>query len=291
MFISEPVIGVYSNSFIFISGNNPYCYNQNKNFITESNDSCYLFNWKCTPPSIVNIPTTYSEHKIIPFTSHFHTGVHAYSGIFSILYTFLKKEVTLHDYKIAVYKNIQKGILEILYYFFNESDVILLDSNTVYQFSEIKLIPNSLHSFLENHEISLAISDTIMGKIKLNDEINYPKKIAIIKTFDSSVTSTMGAIDKSIAIDYCRTNGFEMIEPSEVGEVALANYINNCEEIIFSWGTTFMKNFIYLSEKAKNAKVFIFGDEFEYEYRNAISRDIIVKRYKNCVFEYKLNEI
>jgi hypothetical protein len=82
-----------------------------------------------------------------------------------------------------------------------------------------------------------------------------------------------------------------MIEPSELGEVLLANYINNCEEIIFSWGTTFMKNFIYLSEVATKARVLVFGDEFNYEYSNAISRNIIVYKYKNCIFEYRINEL
>jgi hypothetical protein len=289
MFISNPIIKIYNNSFIFINENNPYCYNQDKNFIIESNDSCYLFRDDCKPPIISN-PTISLNSKIIPFISHFNTGVHAYSGIFSILHTFLTKEISLKDYKIAVFEKTQKGILEILYRFFDKNDIIFLESNIVYQFLEIKLIPNSLHSFLENHEISKKISAMIMNKIKMSNTITYPKKIAIIKTFESSVTSTMGAIDKNLAIEYCNSNGFELLEPSEIGEVVLANYINNCEEIIFSWGTTFMKNFIYLSENAIRATVLVYGQEFRYEYENALSRNIIVKKYKNCEFNYEINK-
>jgi hypothetical protein len=69
------------------------------------------------------------------------------------------------------------------------------------------------------------------------------------------------------------------------------NYINNCEEIIFSWGTTFMKNFIFISEKCLKSKVFVFGNEFNYEYNDAMRRDILIQKYKNCTFEYVINEL
>jgi len=289
LFLNDIVVNEYSDAFIFVNENHSYCYDNNKNFIKESNDSCNLFNGVCQPPNIQN-EDIYFNVKVIPFISHFHTGVHAYSGIYSILFNYITKLKPNDEYKIVIYEGTQTGILEILYSFFNEDKIILLKQNTVYKFLEIKLIPNSLHSFLENHIISEEISKLIMEKIKIKNNNIYPKKIAIIKTYESSVTSTMGSIDKKTAIDYCNTNGFKLIEPSEVGEVLLANYINNCEEIIFSWGTTFMKNFIYLSEKATNAEVLIFGEPFKYEYSIAIKRDIIVKTYKNCVFKYKVDK-
>jgi hypothetical protein len=280
----------YEMGFILIKNNSGFCYDKNKSFILESNDSCYLFNGICNPPQIVS-EDTFLNFKIIPFLTNFHTGVHAYSGIYSMLNEYMKNYNLYVDYKICVYKNIQKGILDILYEFFDKSKIVLLNQDIVYRFSEIKIIPNSLHSFLENKNITKEISELLITKVKKSNNEIYPKKIAIFKTFDTSVTSTMGAINFDDAKNYCINNGYDLIIPEKLGEVNLINYINNCEEIIFSWGTTFMKNFIFISEKCLKSKVFVFGNEFNYEYNDAIRRDILIQKYKNCTFEYVINEL
>jgi hypothetical protein len=153
LFLDNINIKNYNDSFLFINENHSYCYDNNKQFIKESNDACHLFNGDCNPPIILN-EDVYLNIKVIPFITHFHTGVHAFSGIYSILHSYFTKGIFNSDYKIAVYENTQDGILEILYKFFNEDDIILLKKNTVYRFLDVKLIPNGLHSFLENHEIS-----------------------------------------------------------------------------------------------------------------------------------------
>lgn len=275
----------YPNSFILIRNNKPFCYDKYRNFIKESNDACYLFHGECNAPYIIE-KSFKLDLKVVPFLTHFHTGVHAFSGIYSILYEFIKNNLNKSDYKVAIYENIQKGIVDILKLFIDDDKIIFLKENVLYEFSEVKIIPNSLHSFLENHVISKKISDLILNKISDITYDNYPKKIAILKTLRTSITSDSGVIDSKIAEKYCQENGYTMLEPDEIGELKLIKLINNCEEIIFSWGTTFMKNFIYLSDNAKNAKVWIIGGQFRYEYDNAINRDIIVKNFKNCTFEY-----
>jgi hypothetical protein len=275
----------YPNSFILISNNKPFCYDKYRNFIKESNDACYLFNGECNPPYISE-KSFKLDLKVVPFLTHFHTGVHSFSGIYSILYEFIKNNLNKLDYKVAIYENIQKGIVDVLRLFIDDDDIIFLKENILYEFSEVKIIPNSLHSFLENHDISKKISDLILNEISDITYDNYPKKIAILKTLRTSVTSNIGVIDSEIAEKYCQENGYTMLEPNEIGELKLIQLINNCEEIIFSWGTTFMKNFMYLSDNAKNAKVWIIDQPFKDEYYNAINRDIIVKKYKNCNFEY-----
>jgi hypothetical protein len=288
--LDKITISSYEMGFILIKNNSGFCYDENKSFILESNDSCYLFNGICNPPQIVS-EDTFLNFKIIPFLTNFHTGVHAYSGIYSMLNEYMKNYNLYVDYKICVYKNIQKGILDILYEFFDKSKIVLLNQDIVYRFSEIKIIPNSLHSFLENKNITKEISELLITKVKKSNNEIYPKKIAIFKTFDTSVTSTMGAINFDDAKNYCINNGYDLIIPEKLGEVNLINYINNCEEIIFSWGTTFMKNFIFISEKCLKSKVFVFGNEFNYEYNDAIRRDILIQKYKNCTFEYVINEL
>jgi hypothetical protein len=288
LYLDHVPIVDYGNSFILIKDNKPFCYDENKNFIINSNDSCYLFNGICNPPKITTDPIFF-DLKVIPFLTHFHTGVHAYSGVYSILYWFIKNNYNQQNYKIVVYENIQEGILEVLYELFNKDDIFLLKPDTLYRFSEIRLIPNSLHSFFENYEMTYNISNIILTE-KIKDNItNYPKKIAILKTSDESITSTNGVIDYNLAEKYCEDNGYVLLKPKILGEIKLINYINNCEEILFSWGTTLIKNFIYLSDNAKIAKVWVVGKEFNYEYQNAMERNIICNKYKNCTFEYIIN--
>lgn len=279
----------FYNSYVLINDNKGYCYDENKVFIQKSNDSCFLFNGSCNPPKITN-EDEIINFKIIPFITNFHTGVHAYSGIYSMLREYVKNKKYYEDYYIVIYERVQKGILDVIYHFINKSKIILIKENTVYKFSKIRLIPNSLHSFLENHIMSINISDMIISKID-GDQLVYPSKIAILKTFENSITSTMGAIDFNLAKNYCDMNDYVLINPNEMDEITLIRYVNNCEEILLSWGSTFMKNFIYLSEKCLNASVFIFGGSFIYEYNNAIERNIIVNKYKNCNFTYFVEPI
>jgi capsular polysaccharide biosynthesis protein len=98
----------------------------------------------------------------------------------------------------------------------------------------------------------------------------------------------MGSIDYALAKLLSKRNGYELIEPSEVGEIEVINYLNNAQKVLFSWGTTFMKNYIYISNKCKKIDVLITGHPFKLEFNNATNRDILPLKFKKARIQYHL---
>lgn len=282
--IEEIVPQVYANAFLTIKNNQGYCFTSSQHFIEQSNDWHYLLRGTSRPP-VLNQNYTIVEESIVPLVTSFHTGVHAYSGLYSILVNYFKK-VKNSEHKFAIYKEIQPGLLELVEKIVGKSRLIYLESDVVYRFNEILLIPNCLHSFLENTKITEKISDFIQDKVvdKMSEVSHI--KTAILKKPNSSVSSTMGTINPEIASRFCKRNKYTSIEPSDIGEVSLVNVLYNSEEVVFSWGTTFMKNFIYLSDKCTKVSVLVFGKDFYNEYINAIERGILVDSFKNAKFTY-----
>jgi hypothetical protein len=267
----------------FASG---YCFDSNLVFIEKSNDWCYLLSGSINLPYLGNNYKSIDE-KVIPLIVSFQTGVHAYAGIYSILLNYFKF-FNNSEYKFIVYKELQSGILEIIKNLIDESRLIILDPDILYKFKEVVIIPNSLHSFLENESITMEISNLIQTKFVNSYEKEF-NKIAILKKPNSSVTSNLGTIDSKLVDNFCEKNKYKFIEPFLVGEVNTINILSNCDKVVFSWGTTFMKNFIYLSNRCERADVLINGAEFYNEYRNAMDRGILIKKFKNCEFFYHIN--
>jgi hypothetical protein len=284
--IEETIPEVYQNSFYTIRNKQGYCFDSDQYFIKQSNDWHYLINGNLEIP-ILNQNYITIDEVVVPLVTSFHTGVHAYSGIYSILFNYFKRAEN-SKYRFLVYKELQSGILEIVEKVIGKSKIIYLESDILYRFKETLLIPNSLHSFLENQKMTKDISNFIQNKIvDVDYRANYTKT-AILKKLDSSVSSTMGIVDSNVASSFCERNGYVSTEPSEVGEVGLINILHNSEEVVFSWGTTFMKNFIYLSDKCKKVTVLVFGRDFYNEYENAKERGILVTSFKNAKFTYHI---
>jgi hypothetical protein len=282
--IEEITPVAYENCFFTIRNKQGYCFDSNQSFIEQSNDWHYLIKGDSHTPVLGKDYITIDE-AVVRLVTSFHTGVHAYSGVYSILLNYFSKAEN-SKYKFVVFKELQSGILEVVEKLVGKSRIIYLESDALYGFREVLLIPNSLHSFLENEKITRDISNFIQSKIIDADYKTNYIKTAIIKKLESSVSSTMGIVDYKVANSFCKRNGYISVEPSDVGEIGLANILHNSEEVVFSWGTTFMKNFIYLSDKCKKVTVIIFGQDFYNEYQNAKERDILVTSFRNAKFTY-----
>ena len=173
--IEEIVPQVYANAFLTIKNNQGYCFTSSQHFIEQSNDWHYLLRGTSRPP-VLNQNYTIVEESIVPLVTSFHTGVHAYSGLYSILVNYFKK-VKNSEHKFAIYKEILPGLLELVEKIVGKSRLIYLESDVVYRFNEILLIPNCLHSFLENTKITEKISDFIQDKV-----VDKMSEVSHIKT-------------------------------------------------------------------------------------------------------------
>lgn len=234
--------------------------------------------------------------KVIPFITSFSTGtVHGYSGIFYILLEYINNYDKYKEYDIIVYENSQKGILDLINNaieknYIDRNKVIFLSSNTIYFFSEIFIIPNGHHNIYQpNIDFSLKINDYISKNIigSINTE-NYGDKICLLKTsfFDNKTDS--GILNHSEAVELAKRNGFTFLDLNKINdETKLINIIHKCSEFYTSWGTAFMKNFVYVSDRCQKIIVLIVGDDFKNQYLCHKNNNVLLLKFKNAIIEYK----
>ena len=275
---------IYENPYYFIGGDGGLCFKSNGDYIRESNDWSYLIgNRKYT------LPTKTSEvidKDVVCFITAFSSGLHAFVGVLSIIDKYIRSEVK--NKTIIVNEDLQGGVMELIVNMVRPEEIITLKKDQTYKFKSIHLIPNSLHSYFEDVRIRDEIVETINHKIPERVD-GVEAKIAIIKHPESSVASKMGEISLEDADTFCSNNGFNRVEPSLLGETGTINTLRQASHLAVSWGTTFMKNFVYISEKCKKIDVFIFGPQFAYEYNQAQLRGILPTKYKNADISYHLN--
>ena len=255
----------------------------NKKIHTNSNEWLYLLkkpyynnnNYFEVYSAIVNIYNNISnkyeydcQHKnlnIIPFITSFSNGTtHGYSGLYFMLNEYLKKKEKFKNYKIIVYKKSQKGILDIIQYlekknFFENDQLLYIDNNKLYLFNSIYFIKNNWHVF---PRMPIKIIDKY---ICLNRPSEFNNNICIIKSTDSNLNTDDGVISKFIVDEFCVFNKLIQLNTS-INEIALANQIHKAKNVVFSWGTSFFKNYVYLSDICENIIILIIGDIFCKQY-------------------------
>jgi hypothetical protein len=283
---NENKILKYSNDWLYLIGNqNITTLNCITDFITTNK----------------NNSITIQEH-VIPFITSFKTSVHAYCGIYSIILNYVNNIDKYKNIKIIIYKNLQKGIYDFIYFLcdigiINYNIIIILEPDIIYHFDYITIIPNILHSYFESIDIRdkifKFIEDNVISNICLNKNEKYMihcyDRISIFKyTTDHVITSNLGAIDFDIAQNISNNNNCKILKLEEYNEIQIIQLFYNAKFIIISWGTTFMKNFIYLSNKCENVIVLIIGPEFIREYHHLVSNNKLVYKYKNAIFNYQI---
>ena len=266
------------------------CTTDDDKIVKYSNDWLYLLNNGPDLNNIYNIiknnknTATLINENVIPIITTFIGSIHGYAGIFSILEQYMNNLDLYKNYKIIVYKNIHKGILDIINFLFKDKDIIYIDHNIIYKFNKIYIIPNRLHSYFESVEISKKIIYFIDKY--LIDKYLIDNKICIIKHANSCISSTHGILSFETAQFIANKYNHTLIEPSNYNEIDLINILYNCKSLILSWGTTFMKNFIYISNLCENITVLIIGDAFVNEYNYLKNNNKLISHFKNAKFTY-----
>lgn len=274
--------------------------------IRYSNDWLYLIgdgNYRDADPILNHIKQNnqdieFINEDIIPFITAFPASIHGYAGVLSILTNYINHLNIYKDKTIALYQGAQKGMHDIIRYFQQigiiKTKIIFLEHDIIYKFRSITIIPNTLHSYFESVTIRDSISKILQQYIfdyvlpNEHDIIDNVRDIAIFKHHGSSISSSMGAISIDTARNFCNNYNLKLIEPAELNEIQLIKMISSCEKLICSWGTTFMKNFIYISDMCKEVIVYIVGPEFTGEYNHLVNNGKIINQFKNAKFTYQI---
>ena len=289
----------YSNEWLYLINNSYY---------NETNPLPIYHNLAdCLNSMIEKKEITKINENVVSFITSFSLGtIHGYSGIFNIIIDYLDNKDRFNGYKIIVYKNSQKGILNILEHLgnkgvINKNSIIFLEENIVYHFSSIVFIPNKHHIY-DNEDFIKRISDLIDNYVAIDiknveyiKSLNLPtnmEKILVMKGNNScNITSDGVFLDNNI-YNFKKKWNLTHIEPGNIDEIELIHILQQCNVFVVSWGTSFFKNYIYVSDKCKQIIVLISGSAFVGQYNNSCANTFIVpRRYKNAEIIYKIVDI
>jgi len=225
-------------------------------------------------------------NKSVLVSTPFSSGtVHGYIGILEIISTIKQSNIEYDNY--IVHNNAQQGIKDIINLSFPSNKIIYIEPNTIYYIQNLQLIP------IKNHNYHYSSSDEInyintninplLNEIFFNKQpINNYNNICILKSSKSINLTSDGVFNFDDIEKYCNKNNLVNIEPTNYSEDEYARIINNSSNIIFSWGTTFFKGMLYISDQCKIIHIIIYGDGFIGQYNNSAKPN----KYKNAEIKY-----
>ena len=249
--------------------------------------------------------TTFCNENVLSLITSFSTGtVHGYTGFYNTLIEYFKNYEHYKDFKLLVYKNSQQGMIDIVYHLIHKNildgnKVIFIDRYVQYLFNRITFIPNRFHVFSLNNGENLGYElSPYLERWVINDKndtnyfnsLNLPNndRICIIKSSTSPNLTSSGVVNIHDVLFLCGIINFAFVEPGTMNEVNLIHILNKSKILILSWGTVFMKNYIYISDHCEKIFVFVIGSDFITQYHCAINSNTLVTRFKNSKIIYHI---
>jgi len=246
-----------------------------------------------------NVNITIIDEHVLPLITSFSLGTtHGYCGLFYVLLEYVKNYELYKDLKLLVYINSQQGILDIINHLINKNilnkeKIIYVNSNIKYLFKKITFIPNKYHGYNNDltTELEPYINDWIINdknNIIYYNNLNLPSNdnICIIKNSQSINLTHFGIVNINDINNFCYINNITFVEPILINEISFIHIINKSKKIILSYGTSFFKNYVYISDKCKKIIVLVIGEIFLKDYTASKNHNQLLTNYKNAVIEY-----
>ena len=238
-----------------------------------------------------NIDKSYQNEHVLSFITSFSIGtVHGYAGLFYMINEVISNQKKYEKYKIIIFDNSNKGILEIINYFKQGSiiknEIIVISAHKKYLFKSVTFIRNKWHMYPLNFKLK-TIEKYMVDKnfMDIND------KICIVKNSTSDRKTLSGIVKKQDLDKFCSKHKLFLLEPNIIDEITLINKLNKCSFLVVSWGTAFFKNYVYLSEKCKHVIVLVIGETYRNEYNTLKKHNILVNKFKKTKISYILADI
>lgn len=255
----------------------------------------YIVTQLSLPPLTLSLVSQQPYIYIISFVTSFSAGtVHGYTALFRMLQIYLIDEKEKYrSFKVVIYEKCQKGILDLIYHFIDLEKIIILNSDTIYKFKSLTIIPNDIHEFFPNTEISKNITNLINISIIYNLSTKIQvipsgtfDRVSLIKTSKASSITNLGVIPHDDNYEsFINSHKLKEIEPGVThDELDVIRLIHNAKYIVFSWGTAFQKNFVYISERCKLIYVLIPQDTIFLSQYHMTAKKYLSHKSANVVF-------
>jgi hypothetical protein len=171
---------------------------------------------------------------------------HELCSIMAGIYLLHKLDL-INEYDIIISNtilNFGKFVKSILTLFFKEDRIHFIDDYTIVNISE-SIIYTPPHYKVVEH------NDVLLEKLKLTiDKTIYYKNVCLIKSeIDLKYKNTPNNSFKQSYLDFFVRNDFKVFSPNDYDVITLFNIINNCDNIILSWGCNSWINSIFVNKK------------------------------------------
>ena len=248
-----------------------------------------------------NTPHTIEE-SCVCFIPTFATGnVHGFVTIYSFINKYIQNIDTLGHRTIVMYKDTLEGINELfctaLQSIFVQRRtpsprILYLDSNHIVHMKDIVFIRNDHHMFnhdnfnldMANHDMANHdmvkplfftsvfnpyilphVPDILQVSSMLGKET---RNMCMMKTCQSHSTTPVGVFSYAYILELCERYDFHNIEPSKIPtEKEIISLLQNAELCIFSAGSCFLKNILYVNEEKVKLVHCIIPPEFHGQFK------------------------
>ena len=288
---------LYSNTTISIAFDDNFIYKYSCDWLYLI--LVYYFNPDSPSELYNNLKSIFIKYKstngtFIPgnsvlVSSSFSSGtIHGYLGIFEILIDLQTKTFD----KYIVHQNAQKGIKELIELSVPKDKILYINGDNLYDFEHLTLIPIRSHSTHFSPSEIPYLQQTIIPFLdnllfKIESPVN--ECIAVIKSSTSSNTTNDGVFNHDEVVNFCNENIIKLIEPTDYSEDNYARIIHGAKKIITSWGTSFMKAMLYISDNCEHIDVLVYGEVFESQYKSTSeSSNPYPHKYKQATIKYHL---
>jgi hypothetical protein len=170
--------------------------------------------------------------------------------------------------------------------------ILYIDGDNLYDFEHLTLIPIRSHLIHFSPSELLYLQQTItpfLNDLLFKIESPVNEHIAVIKSSKSSNVTNDGIFMHDEIVNFCNKNMITLVEPTDYSEDNYAQIIHGAKKIIFSWGTTFMKGMLYISDNCKHIDVLVYGEVFQTQYNlNLVSSNPFPQKYKQSTIKYNL---
>ena len=286
--LNNNLIYKYSNEWLYLID---IYYHKSKDYYTQLVNLYY---------NIINKKRLIINNDVVSFITPFSLGtVHGYTGFFNAIIYYINNIELFENHKIIIYKKTQKGMMDIINHLVNKqiinsNNLIILNDNISYCFKSVHFIENKYHVFDKDLPdiISMQFIDKYIKPDRENEvymnSIQLPRnldRLLIIKGINS-VNLTGDGIFLNKDIEHFKNKmKLTIVEPGIIDEIKLIHIIQSCSIFVVSWGTSFFKNFIYISDKCKKIIVLILqNSNFYNQYLD--HKPHLNNTYKNAQIEY-----
>jgi hypothetical protein len=221
--------------------------------------------------------------KAIIFYINTHSAGHEIASIIYSIYVMYYHNI--HEIDIVVNDtilDIGKVAISILYLFFDKSKVHIVSDKDRVNIKET-------YVFIPDCKKRKFAVDFLMNKLKnsciIDKNTKLRENICLIKTISNKI---MASPFRAFSNDYSlfiKSKGFEIINADEFDVKELFVLINNCKQIILSWGCNSWCNSMYLSENHKLITLCHIGYAGEYSTFNC--ENFESKLVNNCLDYYQ----